>query len=538
MEQLKCIVGARVSHLDDDAETTRKVSHLAQVADGQRWVDQHNYVTLSTFTDLGVSAGKTTPFERPGLQEWLQPDRLHLWQVIVFQKIDRAFRSTTDCVQFAQWCKDNRKILAFSGDGIVLDYYHPAGDSLDQMMSEFFIYVGSFFAAIELSRFKTRATDRLAHLQMTDRVSHGVAPLGFMTVPHPSGQGKKLVRDPDGYELLHTIRRKLVDEHLSLTAVVRWLNDSGYQSNRAKATGGGEWSVSTLKRILVSDRLQGYRTVAVFDGKKRVGEKQVLDSTGSTIRMADPTFTEYEWESLQAALAARSQSGRRRVVTDNPLAGVGYCGCGKALVLHRKTSSNGTVHTYVRCGGSCRGGKRLDYLQTALEMVFLSGYGDREMTKQVFIPGEDRSRELAQVEQSLERLRWESDNGLVDDEELYRSRLSALVARRNVLVSEPVVPARYEHVGVGKTYRELWGEDGADRRQLLRDSGVKLIVGFLPYGSTGATKTAGVRLDTPAGWPQPVWAEEMFRVMAEAGIAGIEIDGDQISVQRHHSDSD
>ena len=49
------------------------------------------------------------------------------------------------------------------------DYLHPKSDSLDQMMSEFFIYVGSFFAAIELSRFKTRATDRLDYLRMTDR---------------------------------------------------------------------------------------------------------------------------------------------------------------------------------------------------------------------------------------------------------------------------------------------------------------------------------------------------------------------------------
>lgn len=58
------------------------------------------------------------------------------------------------------------KILAFGGDGVVLDYSHPKKDTLDQMMmSEFFIYVGSFFAAIELNRFKTRATDCIGHLQ-------------------------------------------------------------------------------------------------------------------------------------------------------------------------------------------------------------------------------------------------------------------------------------------------------------------------------------------------------------------------------------
>lgn len=94
--------------------------------------------------------------------------------MLVFSKIDRAFRSTSDCVDFARWAEGNRKIIAFSGDGLVLDYLNPKSDSLDQMMSELFIYIGSFFAQLELNRFKTRATDRISHLRMTDRVSHGV----------------------------------------------------------------------------------------------------------------------------------------------------------------------------------------------------------------------------------------------------------------------------------------------------------------------------------------------------------------------------
>ena len=106
------------------------------------------------------------------------------------------------------------------------------------MMSEFFIYVGSFFAAIELSRFKTRATDRLDYLRMTDRVSHGVPRWGYRTVPHPSGQGKALERDPEGYTLLHEIKNKLVNENESLTAIVRWLNSEGRTSSVARARGG------------------------------------------------------------------------------------------------------------------------------------------------------------------------------------------------------------------------------------------------------------------------------------------------------------
>ena len=173
--------------------------------------------------------------------------------------------------------------MAFAGDGVVLDYLHPKKDSLDQMMSEFFIYVGSFFAAIELSRFKTLATDRIDYLRMTDRVSHGVPPLGYRTVPHPSGKGKALARDPAGYKLLHEIKTKFVDEKESLTSIVRWLNKSGKISNVSKARGGDKkWSVTTLKRTLTSQRTQGYRVISVYEPaptadnpvrKKRTGEK-------------------------------------------------------------------------------------------------------------------------------------------------------------------------------------------------------------------------------------------------------------------------
>ena len=107
---LRAVVGSRVSHLDADKENTRKVSHVAQTEEGERWAETQGYAVVGNFEDLGVSAGKTTPFERPDLGKWLSPERLHEWDVLVFSKIDRAFRSTNDCVEFAKWTKANKKI--------------------------------------------------------------------------------------------------------------------------------------------------------------------------------------------------------------------------------------------------------------------------------------------------------------------------------------------------------------------------------------------------------------------------------------------
>lgn len=501
-EGLRAVVGARVSKiiLDADNETTTKVSHLAQTEEGERWAQSHGYRVVGTFEDLGVSAGKTTPFERPDLGKWLAPERLHEWDVLVFSKIDRAFRSTTDCVDFAKWTKANRKILAFSGDGVVLDYLHPREDSLDQMMSEFFIYVGSFFAAIELSRFKTRAKDRLDYLRMTNRVSHGVAPYGYRTVALPSGGGKVLERDPESYATLHQIKTMLVDENRSMIDIVQWLNDHGKLTNVGKARRGGQWSVTTLKRILTSQRTQGLRITSVFEPmpteknpehKKRVGEKLVLDAEGRPIQMAEPTFSETDWERIQEALGQRAASGKGRQMTPNPLGGVGYCICGYSLSQHRRKSSSGKLHTYVRCGRSprgCRGAMRLDEIERILQENFLDSYGEREMTKKVFIPGEDRSQELRQIDESLDRLRWESDNGLVEDEQLYKSRLTALITRKKELAANPVIHASWQEVGTGQTYRELWEEPDTDRRQVLRDSKIQFIMKCPPYGSSTQTK--------------------------------------------------
>ena len=57
----EAVVGARVSHLDDDKDNTRKISHLAQTEEGERWSQAQGYTVVGRFEDLGISAGKTTP---------------------------------------------------------------------------------------------------------------------------------------------------------------------------------------------------------------------------------------------------------------------------------------------------------------------------------------------------------------------------------------------------------------------------------------------------------------------------------------------
>ena len=113
-----------------------------------------------------------------------------------------------------------------------------------------------------------------------------------------------------------------------------------------------------------------------------------------------------------------------------------------------------------------------------LEEEFLSAFGDEEITRKQFVPGEDRSGESERVEQALQRLRWESDNGRVDDDGLYRSRLAGLASQKAELTANVVVPARVESIGTGRTYREAWNDPSTDRRQVLRESRMRLVPAF------------------------------------------------------------
>ena len=101
--------------------------------------------------------------------------------MLVFSKLDRLFRSTRDCVKFAEWAEEHHKVLVFAEDGLTLNYRDRDKTSIDGMMAELFVYLGSFFAQLELNRFKTRALDGHRVLRQTNRWASGVPPLGLQS---------------------------------------------------------------------------------------------------------------------------------------------------------------------------------------------------------------------------------------------------------------------------------------------------------------------------------------------------------------------
>jgi site-specific DNA recombinase len=483
--QLRALVGARVSVLTGP----QKVSHVAQQETGANWVADRGHAVVGTIQDLGVSAS-VNPFDRPDLGPWLTQEKAHEWDVLVFSKLDRLFRSTRDCVQFAEWAEQHSKMLVFAEDGLTLNYKDRDLDkhSIERMMAELFVYLGSFFAQLELNRFKTRAKDSHRVLRGMDRWASGTPPLGFRVVDHPNGKGKGLATDAEGKKLLQKMAKHLLDGW-SFTRITTWLNDSGALTNMDRARVGKglapkhkPWTVSVVIDALTSPRTQGLK----MTGKGK-DYKTVLDAQGEPIRMAPPTFDNDTWKQIQEAVQLRQINRRSPSLTKNPMLGVGFCAvCGASLAqqFSRRKLADGTAMTYrtYRCGRTpinCKGvSVRADNGDGILEEAFLEHWGNSGVVRRVFVPGEDHTHELEEVNETIARLRRESDAGLVvsaEDERIYLERMKALIDRRTRLEALPARAAGWVTEETGQTYGEAWQTE--DRRTLLVDAGFRLELG-------------------------------------------------------------
>lgn len=474
-EPLRALVGARVSVKRDES----KVSNIAQLGTCQEWVARHGHTVAAVFEDLDISADKYTPFERPDLGRWLKEENIYAWDILVFSKVDRAFRSVRDTVDLARWVEKHKKILVFAEDNLVLNFRDDV-DSFERMMAEFFIMVASFFAQMELNRFKTRALDAHRIVRQTPRWMYGTPTLGYKIVPNPTGEGSILAQDYEGQQTLRWVYARLV-EGWSWTRICDQLNKDRVLTNRdrSRIARGMEpltnpWATSQLTMIMTSQATQGIKV----DKNKN----PVLTGHGEMIQLADPSFTDDEWERIQIEVEKRKLSGRRRTNSSNPMLGIGECPKGHTLV-QKFDSKNGRSYRYYRCGGPmaerCRG---INYVaadaDALLKELFLDRFGDQERQERVLIPGSDNRAELQRVKAAMARLRAESDAGLIapDDPE-YIPRLTGLVARQKALQASPVTEPHWELVSLGETFAEAWARGDAEaRRRLLIARGIKFIV--------------------------------------------------------------
>ncbi|WP_432753290.1 recombinase family protein [Streptomyces sp. JL2001] len=283
--------------------------------------------------DLNVSATRVPPWRRRELGRWLN-DRVPDFDVILFWKMDRFVRRLTDLSTMIDWCSAHRKNLISKHD--VIDLSTPLGKAAAELIGA--------LSEIETGSTSVRVTSLWDYTRTQSDWLVGKPPYGYTT-----DGGGRLVIEPRARRVLRWCHR----------AAVRGVSARRMASvlirGRIPTGGGGQWTASTLLRRLRNPALMGLRVVEDKEGGVR-RSRIVRDKDGVPVRVADPIFTEAEWETLQTALDQRSRSQPRR----NPGGATAFLGilvcadCGTNMTVQR-TAVEDRTYAYLRCR-SCRSG--------------------------------------------------------------------------------------------------------------------------------------------------------------------------------------
>ncbi|MFE1321185.1 recombinase family protein [Kitasatospora phosalacinea] len=313
------------------ADTT---SPVRQELDLRRLARERGFRVVGVAEDLNVSATRVPPWKRRQLGHWLI-DRAPDFDVLLFWKLDRFVRRMTDLSVMIEWCADHGKNLVSLHEAI--DLSTAAGQELAKVIGG--------VAELEAGGAGTRVASLWAYTKTQSDWLVGRPPYGYTT-----DAGGKLVVEPGARRVLHWCRGAALRgvSARRMAAVLR--------RARVPTGGGGRWTATTLLRRLRSPALCGWRVEADTDAGPR-RSKVVLDRKGAPVRVADPIFSEREWQSLQSALGRRAVPQPRRTPGGaTEFLGVLVCAdCGTNMTVQR-TRTNQRVYAYLRCRACPSGG--------------------------------------------------------------------------------------------------------------------------------------------------------------------------------------
>ncbi len=479
---------------------------------------QRGYEVVGVAEDLDVSAGKTTPFDRPQLGDWLsnRPDE---FDVLVFFRADRIVRRLLDLAELIRWGREYSVTLVSATESH-FDLSSEWGDIIALLVAK--------VAEMELAAISERNASAFRHNFRAGKYRGGVPPWGYLP---DAGSGEwRLVQDPEQVKVI----RKVVARVLSgepLRAVAHDLTARGILTPRdrfaefqAREVRGYEWHSSGLKRSLTSETLLGY---AVTHGEA------VRADDGSPVVRADPILTREVFDRLAVELTDRENRKEPTRRSSGLLLQIIFCGvCDRPA--YRLKGGPGRAPRY-RCASAqykepC--GNRsipMDYADKAIESILLGMLGESERLERVWDSGSDNSAELAEIDAALSDL-----VGLLGLREFragtpqrvkLNHRITELAARQEELSAETVKPAGWTWQPTGETFRAWWARQGTTERNVwLRSMGVRI-----EFAGRDTSLDLGdifaLTEQMNASGPVADW-QKVLTAMRDNDIAGMEITGD------------
>jgi site-specific DNA recombinase len=414
-----------------------------------QWSKLHDHTIVGWAEDIDVS-GKLSPFDTPQFGDWLR-NRYPEFDGVVAWKLDRLARNMFGLNDLFQWAKTNGKTVVSITES--LDLSTTVGVMVAQILAG--------VAQMELEAIQARQSGSQAHLRQVGRWPGGNPPYGYRVVRN--GNGCKLDLDPERAPVVSMIVSRILDGN-TMASVCRELTSAGVPAPK-----GGRWQISTMRHLLRSPALRGHR---VHKGQVILGED------GQPVVFGPELVDAETFQRLQAELKPGNGAGVRR--NASPLSGLlKCCECGLPLAQDISTA-RGHRYRYYRAHKQCPHpvSMRAEVLEQFAEMMLLWAFGEREVTKRQWVPGNDNATALADAVKRAtalgERLGTTTSATMAS---VLQRQLDAVETELARLESLPQTEGRWEQVGTGLYWHMAWKDADVDqRRAMLRDAGLSFQV--------------------------------------------------------------
>lgn len=456
----RALLSVRLSVLTDDT-----TSPVRQELDLWRKANDDRVRVVGVARDLNVSATKVPPWKRKELGRWLN-DRSPEFDVLMFWKLDRFVRRILDLQVIINWCQEYGKNLKSLNDPI----------DLSSTMGKTIVSLIAGMAEIEAANTGIRVASVWQHAKTQDAWIIGRPAYGYVTERDKDGK-VRLAIDPPAYKVLRWAYGAAL-RGVSASKMAKILNRAGIPGAI-----GGKWTSTTLLIQLRNPAIKGLRVeVAGRSGRKR--SKEVLDTKGNPIKVAEPILNQEEFDKLQAALDRASRTN------ENPwtpgatkFLGVIVCRNCKGNYTVRTSTSRGVRYKYLRC--RVCGGKGADpkELYAALVEAVLEELGHHPVEYREYARGAEKREQLRQVEASIKYyMEGLAPGGRFDRhgfvKETAEETLQSLLHQMDEIDPESTKD-RWVLVHGGRTYQQQWEDGGMEAmsRDLAR-AGIKFEVGY------------------------------------------------------------
>lgn len=395
---------------------------------------QRGYEVVGTAEDLDVSAGKTSPFDRPQLGDWLT-NRHNEFDVLVVFRMDRIVRRLLDLADLIRWCQTNSVALVSASEAF-LDLTAPFGDVVALLVAK--------VAEMELSAISERNKSAAQHNMREGKYRGGPPPWGYM--PEKIDGDWRFIPDDEQVKVINEVVRRVLDGE-PLRQVAADLTDRAVLTPRDRvnqlkdrAIKGYSWHSAKLREMLTSKSLLGHAVTA---------NGSIRGDDGSPVIRATPILEREVFEQVQVELSGRENRKEPTKRSSGLLLQIIHCGvCG--LPAYKLKGGKGRSPRY-RCSSVQKRQKcenktiALDYADNVVQQLILGMLGESERLERVWDSGSDNSAELAELDATLADLADQLGSGVfrkgTPQRRVLDSRIIALAARQGELAAKAVNPA-------------------------------------------------------------------------------------------------